>query len=355
MLGTLHSHSIRIFLLRNPFTKHIIPALAFVLFAIVLSGCAGATNQKLNEKSSTEPTNAKLSVIPSVVDFKSVVVGQKNSQPLKLTNISKDSISIQSLNVSGSGFTLSSGKSPLALAPGAQASLTIVFAPSATTEASGSLVISSPDLEAPVHVALSGSGEKAAPALTASPSALNFGSHAAKSSTSQSVTLTNTGNIAVALSSVAVGNSAFTISGLSNGVSLTPDQKVEFQVWFRPAVAGNSSSTVTIGASSLSSPVKLAVAGSATNSTTSPAAAVAHSVTLGWNSSNSSVAGYHVYRSETSSGPFQRLTDSAIGSLSYKDSAVEPGGHYYYVVTAVETNGSESIYSNEVSAEIPNT
>ena len=336
--------------LRHLSSSHQILVAAAIISAAI-SGCASVSADK-----SSAALGAKISVVPSIIDFKSVVVGQKNSQTIKITNSSAKSIALEQLRLSGSGFTLSSGKVPVILPAGAQASVSVVFAPASTSGASGSLVISSSDLKAPVSVPLSGSGEKATPALAVSPASLNFGTRAVKSSTSQSVTLKNTGNIALSISSVGVASSAFSISGLARGISLSPDQQVQFQVSFHPTVAGNSSSTITVGTSSLPTSVNLGVAGSATNSTvTSPSSVPSHAVILDWNPSTSSVAGYHIYRSESSSGPFQRVTNSVIGSLNYRDSTVQPGGHYYYVVTAVEADGSESIYSNEVAAVIPST
>jgi len=338
------------FALRHLATSHQILVAAAIVSAAI-SGCASASADK-----SSAALGAKISVVPSIIDFKSVVVGQKNSQTIKITNSSTESIGLEQLRVSGSGFALSPAKVPVILPAGAQVSVSVVFAPSSTSGASGSLVISSSDLKAPVSVPLSGSGEKATPALAVSPASLNFGTRAVKSSTSQSVTLKNTGNIALSISSVSVASSAFSISGLAKGISLSPDQQVEFQVSFHPTVAGDSTSTITVGTSSLPTSVNLGVAGSATNSTvTSPGSVPSHAVILDWNPSTSSVAGYYIYRSESSSGPFQRVTNSVIGSLNYRDSTVQPGGHYYYVVTAVEADGSESAYSNEVAADIPST
>jgi len=351
MRGTLSQSSFRGFAFPHPATDQTFLVTALI-FTAVFSGCATVSA----DKTSANPAAAKISVVPSNIDFKAVVVGQKNSQTVKITNSGADSLGLERLLVSGAGFTLSAAKSPLTLAPGQHVDLSVVFAPSAPAEASGSLLISSSGLKTPVSVPLLGSGANAAPALVASPTALNFGTRAVKSSTSQSVTLKNTGNIAISINSVNLANPAFSISGLANGLSLSPDQKVEFQVWFRPSAPGNSSSTITVGTSSLPTPVKLAVAGSATNSTVAPPSSVpSHSVTLDWNASASSVSGYHVYRSESSSGPFERLTSSLVASLNYKDTSVRPGGRYYYVVTAVEADGSESVYSNEVSADIPST
>src|SRR5438105_449168 len=285
-----------------------------IIFAGTSSGCASV--------SATKTAAAQLSVVPSTIDFKSVVVGQKNSQTVKITNAGKSAIDLQQLRVSGSGFVVSSSTAPVALAPGAAMNLTVVFSPVKDVASTGSLVISGPELKNSLTVPLSGSGEKAAAALAASPASLNFGIHAVKSSTAQSVTLTNTGNISVSITSVDLGGSAFSLSGLSKGVSISPDQKLEFQVWFHPSTSGNAAQTLTIGSSSLSRPIQVAVSGSASNSVSEPAAPT-HSVTLNWEPGPASVEGYYVYRGSVSGGPYQRITSGLVTSTSYKDTTVE--------------------------------
>jgi hypothetical protein len=323
-----------------------------ICLSVIVSGCASVSAEKNSPASAT----AKISVIPSSVDFKAVVVGQKNSQTLKVTNSATEPIDLQGLHVSGSGFSLSPLRTPLALAPGAHVNLSIVFEPAHTSSASGSLVISSSDLKAPVSVSLSGSGAKAAPSLQTSTASVNFGSHALHTSTSQSVTLKNTGNVALSVSSVNLAGSQFSVSGLSSGVSLTPDQKLEFQVTYHPSSTGSSSGGLTINSSSLSVPVKLALSGSGATSTpvSSPSSTLAHSVTLDWNASSASVAGYHIYRGGSSGGPYSRINGTAVTSLDYLDASVSSGSRYFYVVTAVEPDGAESAYSNEATADIPN-
>src|SRR5579864_6037419 len=82
--------------------------------------------------------------------------------------------------------------------------------------------------------------------------------------------------------------------------------------------------------------------------------AAQHSVTLSWAASSSTaVVGYNVYRSTVSGGPYARITSGPDGSMSYTDIAVSAGKSYFYVVTAVEGNGTESTYSNQAMAVIP--
>jgi fibronectin type 3 domain-containing protein len=54
-----------------------------------------------------------------------------------------------------------------------------------------------------------------------------------------------------------------------------------------------------------------------------------------------------------SGGPYSKINSSLVTTLSYTDSTVQSGTTYYYVTTAVDSSGDESVYSNEVSAPIP--
>ena len=60
------------------------------------------------------------------------------------------------------------------------------------------------------------------------------------------------------------------------------------------------------------------------------------------------VIGYNVYRGETSGGPYNRINNELVDTF-FTDTMVESGVWYYYVVTAVDTQGLESDYSVEVT------
>jgi fibronectin type 3 domain-containing protein len=65
------------------------------------------------------------------------------------------------------------------------------------------------------------------------------------------------------------------------------------------------------------------------------------------------VAGYKVYRTTTSGGPYTELGSNLDASASFTDNSANSGVTYYYVVTAVDSLGNESAYSNQVSATVP--
>jgi centrosomal CEP192-like protein/HYDIN/CFA65/VesB family protein len=319
--------------------------------SFIFGGCASVTAGN----SAAGPAAAVVSIIPAEINFRSVVVGQKNSQTLQITNTSTKNLDLSTLHISGANFSLQSAKAPIVLAPGKILNMNVVFAPANEAEENGAITIASPELRAPIRIPLVGSGEKPVRALQVSPSIINFGTHTVNSSAFQTVTLTNTGNISLTVNSVTISGAGYAITGLSPGVSLSPQQRLEFQVWFHPFFTGNFAATLTANVPSLSSPLKLVVSGSATStSVTSPSSTSTHSVTLDWNPSGSPVAGYHIYRGGQSGGPYSRLSSAVISTLNYVDSSVLSGGRYFYVVTALGTDGLESPFSNEVSAEIPN-
>lgn len=77
-------------------------------------------------------------------------------------------------------------------------------------------------------------------------------------------------------------------------------------------------------------------------------------VELGWNPSTSNdVVGYNIYRGHLSGGPYRKINRVLRENTWFNDRWVRDGKIYYYVTTAVNAQGQESAYSNEVQALIP--
>jgi fibronectin type 3 domain-containing protein len=104
--------------------------------------------------------------------------------------------------------------------------------------------------------------------------------------------------------------------------------------------------TATLTVKDLATPLAIALSGNGV-------AAGAHAVTLSWNASTSNVAGYRTYRATSSGGPYTSLNSAPNPQVRWTDSTVQPGATYYYVITAVASNGAESAYSNQTSAAVP--
>lgn len=73
-------------------------------------------------------------------------------------------------------------------------------------------------------------------------------------------------------------------------------------------------------------------------------------VYLEWTAnSETDLAAYNVYRSETSGGPYDKINESGVTSSRFNDGSVGAGVDYYYVVTATDASGNESELSAEVA------
>jgi fibronectin type 3 domain-containing protein len=112
---------------------------------------------------------------------------------------------------------------------------------------------------------------------------------------------------------------------------------------------GTYTGHITVSASGASgSPATITV-----TLTITAALPVSHSVALSWNASTSSdVVGYNAYRATIKGGPYG-LIASAISGTAYTDLSVQSGVTYYYVMTATNSGGQESVNSNEATAIVP--
>ncbi len=307
-----------------------------------LSGCAGVAQQQT-------PPSPQISVVPSSIVFNNVVVGQKSSQTVQISNTGTANLNVTGISLTGSGFSLSSIAVPFQLASGANMNFTVSFTASSTTTANATLTITSDAPGSPMSVTVQGTGQTASASWQISPTSITFPNTTLQNTQTQSASLKNNGNVSVTISTVNLTGTAFSTSGLSSGMTLSPGQQVNFQVLFKPTVVGSTSGNLTVSSLAVSSPLTMNLSGSGVN------AAVQHTVTLTWNASTGVVAGYHVYRGAASGGPYSLLNPTTLdASTSYTDATVQSGSTYFYVATSVDTSGSESGYSNEASAVIPN-
>jgi len=322
---------------------------AALCFVSLMAGCAGYAPQS---------TPGALVLSASSFDFKTVVVGQTVKQTLTISNSGQSAVQLTGLTVSNKAFAITGPSVPRSILPANSLSYTISFTPTATGTATGTLAIASDAKTAASSIALAGSGEKAFADLVLTPASINFGNLALKSTSTQNVTMQNTGDISMTIQGITVAGAGFGYSSISPGFSLAPNQKVTFQVWFSPKTAGAASAIVSFLSPNLSTPQTMALAGDGVSSGsggTPPPTTASHTVHLNWSASTSQIIGYRVYRSETSGGSFSPLNGTAITTLTYDDTTVSLGTTYYYVVTAIDASGNESVYSNQATAVIPST
>lgn len=182
--------------------------------------------------------------------------------------------------------------------------------------------------------------------LSATPSSLGFGNQVLNTPTTQTIKVTNTGSVVVAITQDTVAGSGFSV-GITTPINLNPAQSVNVPVVFNPGAAGTVNGSLVLmsnGTTVLSIPL----AGTGL-------APLPHSVDIAWDASTSAtLQGYNVYRSTVSGGPYSKISPTVASStLLFTDTTPVSGKQYFYVVTAVDTSGVESVASTQVAVTIP--
>ena len=314
-------------------------------FVAVVSNSAGtATSNAATLTVNPAPAPA-IQVNPASLSFGNVVVGSNLSQSLIISNTGNATLTITQINVTGATFNATGYTLPLSVNAGQQTTITVAFLPGAVGTVSGSVSIVSNAPTSPTSVTLSGTGIAATLILGISPTSLSFGNVlTGTTSATQNVTITNTGNSNVTISQITVAGAGYTVTGGTAPVTLTPSQNLVLGVQFAPASTGSVAGSISITSNATGSPATVTLSGTGV---------VQHTVSLSWTASTSTVSGYNVYRSTTNGSGYVKINTSLVSGLAYTDSNVTSGTTYFYVTTAVDSLGNESVFSNEASAVIP--
>jgi hypothetical protein len=192
-------------------------------------------------------------------------------------------------------------------------------------------------------VALSGTG--IVPTYTASPTSLGFGNQLINvASTAQSVTVTNTGAVALPISSITLSTSGSQPFSQTNtcGTSLASGASCTIRVVFDPASVGAATATLSIQAGNGAGTRTVALSGTGVVPTLSLAATptsitIGQSVALTWSSSNAA--------SCTASGG--EPGDGWAGPKPVKGTAnVTPSAAAMITYTMTCSSGSKSVEAN---------
>ncbi len=308
----------------------------------------GSTAQVTLGGTGTAAPSPQLTVSTGTLSFGSVTVNTAATQSLTLTSSGTSPVTVNSVAITGSGFTIVASSFPVTLNPTQSVTFQVQFDPAATGTASGQIAISSNSTTGgTASVILSGTGTAANPQLTISAGSVNFGSVTVNTATTQSLTLTSAGTTPVTVNSAAITGAGFTIVGGGFPVTLNPMQTLTLQLQFDPTTTGALTGQLTINSNSTTGSSAVSLSGTGT--------AVAHEVDLSWDAPTSSpdpVAGYNIYRS-TGSGSLVLINSSPDTAVVYVDSTVVSGTTYSYEVKSVDSSGVESVASNEVTVTIP--
>ena len=194
----------------------------------------------------------------------------------------------------------------------------------------------------PVTLKLSG-GSTTSPTIGYSPTSLSFAG---------TVGGTNPAGKAISISNTGGGTLSWTVSDSAGWLSVSPASgtntgSVTASANLSGLAAGTYNGTITVSASgATNSPKTIPVSLTVSTTTTTKSA------TLTWTANTETdLAGYKVYRS-TASGSYGAPIATLGKTTGYSAGSLSTGTTYFFVITAYDSAGNESSYSNEVSKSI---
>jgi hypothetical protein len=289
-------------------------------------------------------TAGQLTANPASLSFGSVPSGSSVTLTDSFTNTGGTNVTISRATITGAGFSLSGLTLPMVLFPGASVTFYAEFAPQGAVSATGGIAVVSNASNGSLNVSLSGTST-ALGQLTLAPTALNFGNTTVGTTVSQTSSLSASGS-SVTVSSATLSSAEFSLTGITLPVTIPAGQSMPVTLTFAPQTSGTASAVLSLASNAANTPTQ-ALSGVGM-------APAPQSVSLSWADGNSGVAGYNVFRSSVSGGPYAQINSGSEPTPAFTDSSVVAGQTYYYVTTAINGSGEQSAYSNEATAVVPN-
>jgi hypothetical protein len=284
-------------------------AFVTILATISLSSCVGLTSAGTGGTPGT--STGLLSASSTSVSFGNVSVGNTKIQTVTVTNTGTATVNVSQATITGAGYTVVGGNPTMSVAVGASATVQIQLAPTTTGTASGSLSVVSDASNSPLNISLTGTGTQSGLEMT--PASINFGSVKVGQSTTQTVKLTNNGNVDLMVNVAQVSGTGFGMSGLSLPATIAAGKSMSFTAQFTPTLAQGMTGTIKFTDSAANSPQTLDLAGTGTgaNSTlnANPGSIAFGSVAVG----NNSTQTITLTNSGTSSVAISNATASGTG------------------------------------------
>src|SRR5580698_90231 len=263
--------------------------LAILALLLVMLGCQGLSSAKSDQD--PPPPAAQLTASATSLSFGTVAVGTIQALPETVTNTGTASLSLTTVSVTGTGFTISGLTLPMVLAAGQSTSFNVVYQPSSVvTGETGNVSLTNTGTNSVLGIPLSGSGATP-PALTASPNGYSFGTVAMGTTVTEIETLTNSGTSNVTISQSTVIGAGFGVSNFDLPATLAPNQSMTFGVTFSPAALPGTDGPVVLTVNGVNNAVVLSYSGAGGSTavpavvTPSPASLAFTNITTGQTSS----------------------------------------------------------------------
>ncbi len=200
-------------------------------------------------------TTPGVTVAPATLSFGTSTIGTATgSQNVTVTSTGSAALNLSAISTGSSEFVVSGGTctASSSLPPSTNCAISITFTPSAAGARSATLTVSHNASGGSSTAGLSGTGTAVvitAPIAQLTPTTLSFGSSTVGTATAtQTVTVGNTGNAPLVLSSIATASTEFAVSGgtCTASSSIAPGANCSIVLGFTPSAAGARSATLTV-------------------------------------------------------------------------------------------------------------
>jgi Abnormal spindle-like microcephaly-assoc'd, ASPM-SPD-2-Hydin len=268
---------------------------------------------------------------PASLSFVPIQTGTSStSQTIALTSNGSEALSVNSISLAGadpSQFQESDTcQAPSALAPTKFCSISLTFAPTATGPQQAMLSITDNAPGSPQTVALTGTGTAPpppAPVVTVTPDPVSFPTTAQGTPSSPiAVSVTNSGNLTLHISSVVLGGNNPGDFSMTNQCSgpYAANASCMIAVTFTPLAAGQRSAIISITDDASNSPQSIQVSGMATSTTSTTPAVSLSSTSLSFAAitQGTSSAGQNVTVTNSGGGPLH-ISSVVLGGANSGD------------------------------------
>jgi hypothetical protein len=206
---------------------------------------------------------------PASIAFANQAVGTTSAaSAVTLSNSGNAALTINSIGIAGTncGSFAQSNNCGTSLAAATSCTINVTFTPATSSALQANISVNDNAPGSPQTVALSGTGT--APSVTFSSSGLTFSGQAVGSSSPPSgVTLFNTGNTSLSISSISItGVNAGDYSQTNNcGLSVPVGSNCNINVVFTPTASGTRTASVAVADNATGSPQTFTLTGTGTN------------------------------------------------------------------------------------------
>ena len=196
------------------------------LYIIAKNG--GIEILKYNDSIPDEPA---ITVIPNTISFENTCIGESSTKSIMVSNVGLATLEVTDISSSIDVFTVD--LTSFTIEPGNTQELTITFTPDDEGFFGGLLEIENNDPEnSTMEVSVSGMGIIASPGISVLPGEIIFDTTLVGETSTEILTISNTGLAMLEVTDILSSNSAFTMNLFS--FDLEPDETQEIEVTFSP-------------------------------------------------------------------------------------------------------------------------